>query len=169
MTPEKLVAQNLEQAFLTAITFHEAPIISQWYGPGYDLPTSEEWQCALHSFAAIAAHPSFVKRILDLSALHPRAGELVEACERAPCLRTQALSSADDEPGHSGVCVSGCRSHALPGLWIILPGLEIARRYHHGPAAPRAGRMASNVGNATTAALVRTSERCPNIHQARNC
>ena len=80
---ENLVAQNLMQAFITDITFYEARVFSQWHGRGYDLPTTEEWHQALHTFETVAAHPSFVEQIMALSDLHPRARLLVQACEKA--------------------------------------------------------------------------------------
>lgn len=83
VTAEKLTAQNLAQAFITDITFYEARVFSQWYGRGFDLPTSEEWHLALRAFEMAAAHPAFVKQIMDLPDLHPRARLLVEACENA--------------------------------------------------------------------------------------
>jgi hypothetical protein len=81
--PEKLIAQNLLQAFLTHITFYEASVFSQWYGKGFDLPTSEEWYRTLRAFDQIAAHPAFVEQILDLPNIHPRARLLVQSCENA--------------------------------------------------------------------------------------
>ena len=81
ISPEKLTAQNLMQAFLTHITFYEARVFSQWYGKGFDLPTSEEWHKALQAFERETAHPAFVQQILALLNLHPRARLLVQSCE----------------------------------------------------------------------------------------
>ena len=83
VSPEQLVARNLPQAFITDITFHEARIFSEWYGPGYDLPTTEEWHRALRAFEAVAAHSAYVEQILALPDLHPRARLLIDACEKA--------------------------------------------------------------------------------------
>jgi diadenosine tetraphosphatase ApaH/serine/threonine PP2A family protein phosphatase len=83
VTPEDLKAWNLARAFLTDITFAEARIISRWYGPGYDLPTSQQWQQALRSFAALPALPAFLDQFRDLTGLHPRALRLLQACEQA--------------------------------------------------------------------------------------
>lgn len=83
VTSEQLAAQNLTQAFLTDITFQEARILSHWYGQGYDLPTGEEWQQALHTFEAMTASPAFVEQLLRLPELHPRAGLLIQACSQA--------------------------------------------------------------------------------------
>ena len=80
---ENLTAQNLVQAFLTHITFYEASAFSKWYGKGFDLPTSEEWQRALQTFDQVAAHPAFVEQVLNLPGIHPRARLLVQSCENA--------------------------------------------------------------------------------------
>jgi diadenosine tetraphosphatase ApaH/serine/threonine PP2A family protein phosphatase len=83
VTPQGLKAWNLAQAFLTDITFAEARMISRWYGPDYDLPTSQQWQQALRSFAALPADPAFVQRVLAEPGLHLRAASLIQACEQA--------------------------------------------------------------------------------------
>lgn len=83
VTFENLAAQNLAQAFITDITFYEARVFSRWYGQGYDLPTTEEWHRALHTFEAIEACSAFVEQIMALPGLHPRARLLVQACEEA--------------------------------------------------------------------------------------
>lgn len=83
ITPEQLTAQTLWRAFLTHISFYEARVFSQWYGKGFDLPTTHEWHLAWQIFAEIPARPEYVQQILALPTLHPRARLLVQTCEDA--------------------------------------------------------------------------------------
>jgi len=90
IVPEQITTQYLVRAFLTHITFYEARTFSQWYSKdGYwygrdcDLPTAEEWQRALHTLDQIDADPSFIEQLVNLPDIHPRARQLVLACENA--------------------------------------------------------------------------------------
>jgi len=81
--PENLTPSNLIQAFLTGILFDEARKCSEWFGKGFGLPHSSEWQRALAVFEMESADPAYVQQILALPYLHPRARQLVIACEDA--------------------------------------------------------------------------------------
>jgi len=83
VSPTQVAAANLVQTFLTHILFSEARDFCHWYGPACDLPTSEEWQRALHAFEQTPADSTTLQQILKLQDLDPRARQLVLACANA--------------------------------------------------------------------------------------
>lgn len=143
VTSEKIVAQNLAQAFLTHITFYEARVFSQWYGRGFDLPTSEEWHRALQTFEREAAQPALVEQILALPDLHPRACLLVQSCEKALPAYQRMRDPAERKLSHQLMMSSGIFEYVYQDTAY--------NRCEACGSSPLSG----NAGQATTLALLR--------------